>query len=181
MSVNGLQAEVGNVAGGRDGRKDTRQLGTGEGSDKNGTTTTTAAAKAQTAKKAALKGTGGKRVHKIRTKTHFYRPKTLKLARTPKYPRRSVPRTPELDAYKVVQFPLNTESAMKKIEDNNTLVFICDVRANKRQIKDAVKRLYDVDAASINTLIRPDGKKKAYVRLSADVDALDVANKIGFI
>lgn len=28
---------------------------------------------------------------------------------------------------------------------------------------------------------RPDGKKKAYVRLSADHDALDIANKIGII
>ncbi|KAJ1939014.1 60S ribosomal protein L25, partial [Kickxella alabastrina] len=50
-----------------------------------------------------------------------------------------------------------------------------------RHIKDAVKKLYDVDAAKINTLIRPDGIKKAYIRLPADVDALDVANKIGFI
>ncbi|RYD70692.1 MAG: 50S ribosomal protein L23, partial [Verrucomicrobiaceae bacterium] len=30
---------------------------------------------------------------------------------------------------------------------NNTLVFIVDVRSNKRQIKEAVKRLYDVEAA----------------------------------
>lgn len=28
---------------------------------------------------------------------------------------------------------------------------------------------------------RPDGQKKAYVRLTADADALDVANKIGII
>jgi hypothetical protein len=28
---------------------------------------------------------------------------------------------------------------------------------------------------------RPDGNKKAYVRLTADYDALDVANKIGII
>ncbi len=28
---------------------------------------------------------------------------------------------------------------------------------------------------------RPDGSKKAYVRLTADYDALDVANKIGII
>ena len=33
----------------------------------------------------------------------------------------------------------------------------------------------------MNTLIRPDGAKKAYVRLAADYDALDVANKIGII
>lgn len=43
---------------------------------------------------------------------------------------------------------------MRKIEDNNTLVFIVDIKANKRQIKDAVKKLYEVDAHSINTLIR---------------------------
>lgn len=28
---------------------------------------------------------------------------------------------------------------------------------------------------------RPDGQKKAYVRLTSDYDALDVANKIGII
>lgn len=43
---------------------------------------------------------------------------------------------------------------MKKIEENNTLVFVVDLKANKRQIKDAVKKLYDVDAAKVNTLIR---------------------------
>lgn len=48
--------------------------------------------------------------------------------------------------------PLNTESAMKKIEEHNTLVFIVDVRSNKRQIKDAVKRLYDVQSLKVRTL-----------------------------
>ena len=43
---------------------------------------------------------------------------------------------------------------MKQTEEHNTLVFIVDVRSNKRQIKDAVKKLYDVQAAQINTLIR---------------------------
>jgi len=31
------------------------------------------------------------------------------------------------------------------------------------------------------TQYSPDGNKKAYIKLTADVDALDVANKIGFI
>ncbi|KAF7727120.1 60S ribosomal protein L25 [Apophysomyces ossiformis] len=138
-------------------------------------------AKAQAAKKAALKGVHGKAIRKIRTSTHFHIPKTLKLARKPKYARKSIPHAPRMDQYRVVRYPLNTETSMKKIEEHNTLTFIVDVKANKRQIKDAVKRLYDVEAAKINTLIRPDGQKKAYVRLTADVDALDVANKIGFI
>lgn len=96
---------------------------------------------------------------------------------------------------------------MKKIEEQNTLVFLVDRQSNKRQIKQAVKTLYDVQALKINTLIRcvtgsrsnlmrnaqltsvvfcsrvirPDGQKKAYVKLTPEVDALDIANKIGFI
>jgi len=59
-----------------------------------------------------------------------------------------------MDAGKVIIHPLNTESAMKKIEENNTLVFITDVKANKRQIKASLKKLYDIDVMKINTLIR---------------------------
>lgn len=43
---------------------------------------------------------------------------------------------------------------MRKIEENNTLVFIVDVKANKAQIKQALKKLYDIDTVKINTLIR---------------------------
>ena len=59
-----------------------------------------------------------------------------------------------LDQFRIVKFPLTTESAMKKIEDNNTLVFIVDKRANKPQIRTAVKKLYDIDVAKVNTLNR---------------------------
>lgn len=43
---------------------------------------------------------------------------------------------------------------MKKIEENNTLVFIVDVKSNKRQIKQALKKLYDVETVKVNTLVR---------------------------
>ncbi len=59
-----------------------------------------------------------------------------------------------MNKFRVIKSPLTTESAMKKIEDNNTLVFLVDVRANKRQIKSAVKELYDIQALKVNTLIR---------------------------
>ncbi|DBA02306.1 TPA: hypothetical protein N0F65_006181 [Lagenidium giganteum] len=134
---------------------------------------------AQTSRK-VLKGSHGKAV-KIRTKVHFYKPKTLKLARAPKYARKAVPSRNKMDKYRIIKAPLTTESAMKKIEDNNTLVFLVDLLANKRQIKDAMKQMYDIKVAKVNTLIRPDGQKKAYVRLTADYDALDVANRIGVI
>jgi len=110
--------------------------------------------KAADAKKAALKGVHSKINRKVRTSVTFHRPKTLIRARNPKYPRKSIPHAPRLDQFKVIVHPLNTESAMKKIEENNTLVFIVDIKANKRQIKEAVKKLYDVDAVKVNTLIR---------------------------
>ncbi|MEQ2165596.1 60S ribosomal protein L23A, partial [Goodea atripinnis] len=115
---------------------------------------TEAKSKALKAKKAVLKGVHSQRKKKIRTSPTFRRPKTLRLRRQPKYPRKSAPRRNKLDHYAIIKFPLTTESAMKKIEDNNTLVFIVDVKANKHQIKHAVKKLYDIDVAKVNTLIR---------------------------
>ncbi|WMV44879.1 hypothetical protein MTR67_038264, partial [Solanum verrucosum] len=122
-----------------------------------------------------------KKSQKIRTKVTFHRPRTLKKDRSPKYPRVSAPGRNKLDQYAILKYPLTTESAMKKIEDNNTLVFIVDIKADKKKIKAAVKKMYDIQTKKINTLIRPDGTKKAYVRLTPDYDALDVANKIGII
>merc|ERR1719292_86327 len=137
--------------------------------------------KAQKVQKRIVKGTHGTRVKKVRTSVHFRRPRTFRPARNPKYPRKSTPARNRMDAYSIIKHPLTTESAMKKIEDNNTLVFITDIKANKHQIKSAVKKLYDINVSKVNTLVRPTGDKKAYVRLAPDYDALDVANKIGII
>ena len=137
--------------------------------------------KALKAKQRVARGSQLTRKRKVHTTPTFRRPFTLRLPRQPKYPRRSVPKRNRLDHFAIIKYPLTTESAMKKIEDNNTLVFIVNIRANKPLIKQAVKKMYDVDAEKVNTLIRPDGEKKAYVRLKADHDALDVANRIGVI
>ncbi|XP_023603854.1 60S ribosomal protein L23a-like [Myotis lucifugus] len=137
-------------------------------------------AKALKAKKAVLKGVYSHTKKKIRMSPIFRWLKTLRLWRQLKYSWKSAPRRNMLDHYAIIKFPLTTESAMKMIEDN-TLVFIVDVRANKHHIKQAMKKLYDIDMANVNTLIRPDGEKKAYVRLAPDYDALDVAKKIGII
>ncbi|XP_044932450.1 60S ribosomal protein L23a-like [Mustela putorius furo] len=133
------------------------------------------------AKKAVLKAIHSHMKKKICISPTFRQPKTLRLCRQPKYPRKSAPRIKELAHYAVIKFPQTTESAVKKTEDNSTLVFIADVKANKHQIKQAVKKLHSMDMAKVNTLIRPDGEKEAYVRLAPDYDALDVANKIGII
>jgi len=61
------------------------------------------------------------------------------------------------------------------------LVFVVDILANKKQIKKALEDLHDIKAVKVNTLIRPDGTKKAYVRISKEKDVVEVANKIGMM
>mmetsp|Transcript_17766 Transcript_17766/g.15910 ORF Transcript_17766/g.15910 Transcript_17766/m.15910 type:complete len:146 (-) Transcript_17766:98-535(-) len=136
--------------------------------------------KAKKAQKAHKKGVN-KYKRKLRHTVHFRLKPTLKQLRDPKYAKKSVPGKRKMDKYRIIRHPLTTEHAMKRIEDHNTLVFVCDLRASKPQIKQAVKQLYNVDTAKLNTLVRPDGFKKAYVKLTPEHDALDVANRIGII
>jgi large subunit ribosomal protein L23Ae len=136
--------------------------------------------KAAAVSKALKKGIS-KKGTRIHTRVHFYRPKTLKHDRKPKYQRTSLPKKNKLDKHSIIKYPLTTESSMKLIEDSNTLVFIVDIKANKRRIKTAVRDLYNIECEKVNTLITPRGLKKSYIRLSKDYDALDVANRIGVI
>ena len=122
-----------------------------------------------------------KHAKKVYTNVHFRRPKTYQKPKSPLYQRKSAPSMNKLDEFAILRYPLTTESAMKKIEDHNTLVFIVDLRSNKHTIAAAVQKMYQVKPIKVNTLIRPDGTKKAYVRLGKDDDALDVASKIGII
>ena len=47
------------------------------------------------------------------------------------------------------QVPLTPESAVKEIEDDTRVH--CEVKANKQQVRQAVKKLCDVDVAKVNT------------------------------
>ena len=142
---------------------------------------TAAVSKARKAQSNVAKGTHQRRAIKVRTVPRFLRPKTRRLPKQPKCPSKSVPGRNKVDQFSIVRYPLTTESAMKKIEDDNTLVFIVNENSNKTMIKSAVKKLYNIKVVKVNVLNRPDGLKKAYVRLAPDYDSLDVANKIGII
>eukprot|EP01121_Diplochlamys_sp_Union-15-3_P001241 TRINITY_DN110_c0_g1_i2.p1 TRINITY_DN110_c0_g1~~TRINITY_DN110_c0_g1_i2.p1 ORF type:complete len:192 (-),score=40.26 TRINITY_DN110_c0_g1_i2:63-638(-) len=137
--------------------------------------------KALAAKKAIKKGTRTRVLRKVRTNAIFRPPMTLRLPRNPKFPRFSLRHRNKLDQYTIIRSPVSSESAMKKIEDQNTLVFYVHNKANKHHINEAVFKLYKVKAAKVNTLVTPKGKKKAYVKLTGDFDALETANKIGFV
>lgn len=59
-----------------------------------------------------------------------------------------------MDKFAIIDHPITTESAMKKIEEHNTLVFLVHLKASKPQVKQAVESMYDVQVAKVNTLVR---------------------------
>ena len=139
-----------------------------------------AAQKAKAAARAVKKGVE-KRTRKERSTTKFFRPKTQTKQRAPKYARSTAAAQTKLDRFRVIKAPVTTESAVKMVEEINTLVFKVDSLATKPQIRSAIEQTYDIKVARVNTMNTPKGYKKAFVKLTADYDALDVANRVGII
>ena len=85
------------------------------------------------------------------------------------------------DPYEVVKYPIMTEKTMRMVEEENKLVFIVDLKANKQMIKRAVEELFDVKVEKVWTLITPRGEKKAIVKLRPEYKAVDVAMRLGIL
>lgn len=74
-----------------------------------------------------------------------------------------------------------TDKAIRKIKQDNTIVFIVNLDSNKPQIAQAVENLFDVEVADVNTMITPLAEKKAYVKLRPEYPALDLAIDLGVL
>ena len=86
-----------------------------------------------------------------------------------------------MEIEKVIKFPLSTEKSIRLMEAENKLIFVVDPRAKKPEIKEAVEKTFKVKVLKVNTLNTPKGEKRAYVRLSEDTPALDVATDLGLM
>ena len=132
---------------------------------------------------ASTKKTAIRRKYRVRKNLRFFKPSTLKVASAPKYLRStsSLKLPAKFDKFSVLSHPLNTEKANKLMTERNTLTFIVHRRANKVQIKKAFNEIHKAKPLSINTLVRSDGQKKAYIRLRPENEAVGVASKMGMI
>ncbi len=83
------------------------------------------------------------------------------------------------DPNEVIIRPVVTEASLEGVDSENKLAFYVIRTANKNTIKWAVESLYDVVVEKVNTLIMPDGKKKAFVRLAPEYSAAEVATNLG--
>ena len=87
----------------------------------------------------------------------------------------------KMEFNKVVKYPVSSEKSIRLMEAENKLIFMVDRRANKHDIKGAIEELFKVKVVKVNTYIGPDGKKRAYVKLSPDTPAIDVATQLGLM
>jgi ribosomal protein uL23 len=86
-----------------------------------------------------------------------------------------------MDPYNIIKNPLSTEKSIKLMEAENKLIFVVDEKANKSEIKEAIEKLFKVKVTSVRTFTNPRGQKRAYVRLSPDTPAIDIATEIGMM
>jgi large subunit ribosomal protein L23 len=82
-------------------------------------------------------------------------------------------------SHPVIKHPHMTEKAMDDLDFQNKLQFVVDASATKPEIADAIGDQFDVEVVDVTTQVRPDGEKKAVVRLSEDDEAEEVASRIG--
>ncbi|MES1919762.1 hypothetical protein MHBO_001535 [Bonamia ostreae] len=120
-----------------------------------------------------------KKTKKVRKSVHFRLPKTLKLDRKPKYPKKAIPTKNKYGDLSLFKRALSTEKAIAEVENRNTIVMYFDNRATKHQIRRTIEKMNLFKAQKIRTLLDMTGDKKVYVRLDSEEDALAVSEKLG--
>jgi len=81
----------------------------------------------------------------------------------------------------IIIHPLSTEKSIRMMESGNVLTFIVGQKAKKAEVKKEIEKLFKVKILDVNTSVMPDGRKKAYVKISPETPAIDIATKLGMI
>jgi large subunit ribosomal protein L23Ae len=105
------------------------------------------------------------------------------VASKPKYARSTsvLNLPPKFDKFSVLINPINTEKANKAMTERNIITFLIHPRANKIQVKKAFNDIYQIKPKAVNTLVTPQGTKKAYIRLKPENEAVAFASRLGII
>jgi large subunit ribosomal protein L23 len=83
-----------------------------------------------------------------------------------------------MDPYEIIYHPFVTEKTMNFMEKNNALEFVVKRDTNKKIIKKAIEKMFDVKVKKINTRIAKTGKH-AIVVFMPEFKAEDIGMRIG--
>lgn len=80
----------------------------------------------------------------------------------------------------IILAPYVTEKTFNQIERENKLSFMVSEQASKHEIIQAIRILYEAEAAEVNTARTIQGKK-AFVTFKAPEGARELATKLGLV
>lgn len=86
----------------------------------------------------------------------------------------------KIDPYKIIKYPLSTEKSIRLMESQNLLIFVVDINADKKMIKNAIEAMFKAKVKSVKTYVQ-GGKKRAYVKFSDEHPAIDIATQLGLM
>lgn len=86
-----------------------------------------------------------------------------------------------MNTYDVLKYPVSTEKAIRMMESQNKLVFVVERKAKKGDIRKAFEVTFKVKVTAVRTVITPHGQKRAYITLSPQSPALDIATQLGMM
>ena len=81
----------------------------------------------------------------------------------------------------VLKHPLSTEKIVRFIEKENKLLFLIDMKATKKDVKNAVEKMFEVKVDKVNTFVTMKGEKKAYVKINKQYQAIDIMTRLGLM
>ncbi|MDD5086918.1 MAG: 50S ribosomal protein L23 [Candidatus Nanoarchaeia archaeon] len=85
-----------------------------------------------------------------------------------------------MEAYKVIKYPLSTEKSVRLMESENKLIFVVDIKARKDDVKKAIEEMFKVKVVKVNLAIIGN-KKRAYIKLSPENPAIEIATQLGLM
>ena len=80
-----------------------------------------------------------------------------------------------------LMYPIATEKAINMIERNNVVTYMVDIRSNKSQIKKEFEDTFKVKVDKVNVEIEPKNRKRAYIKISSQFKASDIALKLKLV
>lgn len=81
----------------------------------------------------------------------------------------------------VLMYPIATEKALNMVETQNTITYVVDFRADKKKIKGEFEKMFNVKVQRVNVAVEPYNEKRAYIRLSKESSAPDIAKKLKLV
>ncbi|MEM7827763.1 MAG: 50S ribosomal protein L23 [Candidatus Aenigmatarchaeota archaeon] len=83
--------------------------------------------------------------------------------------------------WEIIKYPHLVEKSINLVEKENKLVLIINRRYNKKEIKKAVEDEFKVKVLSVRVQNTPKGVKKAYIKLSSEHSASEIASRLGMV